>query len=69
VEFLTLLFFFSDKKMTVAQWHKAKMELLVLILLTKVCARGVGTPWHSSLLGARDPFCFFKNFFAQKSLL
>jgi len=55
--------------MTVAQWHKAKMELLVLILLTKVCARGVGTPWHSSLLGARDPFCFFKNFFAQKSLL
>tara|TARA_R100000482_G_scaffold6288_1_gene2007 strand:- start:156 stop:365 length:210 start_codon:yes stop_codon:yes gene_type:complete len=69
VEFLTLLFFFSDKKMTVAQWHKAKMALLVLILLTKVCARGVGTAWHSILLGARDPFWFFKNFFAQKSHL
>ena len=21
--------------------------------------------WHSLLLGARDPFCFFENFFAQ----
>ena len=55
--------------MTVAQWHKAKMELLVLILLTKVCARGYGTPWHSSVLGARDLFSFFENFFAQKSHL
>ena len=58
-------FFFSDKKKLVAHVAQGKIELLSLVLLAKWCAKGVGTPWHSILLGVRDPFCFFENFFAQ----
>ena len=54
--------------MTVAQWHKAKMELLMLILLTKVCARGV---WHTvaQLCTRRArPFLVFLKTFLPKNL-
>jgi hypothetical protein len=44
---------------------QGKIKLLLLVLLAKWCAKGVGTAWHSILLGVRDPFCFHENFFAQ----
>ncbi len=62
-------FFFSDKKKLMAQLAQGKIELLSLVLLAKWCAKGSGTAWHSILLGARDPFWFFENFFAQKFYL
>ena len=52
-----------------AQLAQGKIELLSLVLLAKWCAKGVGTAWHSILLGVRDPFCFYENFFAQKFYL
>ena len=50
-----------------AQLAQGKIELLSLVLLVKWCAKGLGTAWHSTVFDARDLFCFFENFFAQKS--
>ena len=70
-------FFFSDNFFWVAQMAQWFFELLSLVLLTNRCAKGYGTAWHSQIsidftrfsvyvLGARDIFFIFKNFFAQK---
>ena len=70
-------FFFSDHFFWVAQMAQWFFELLLLVLLTNRCAKGYGTAWHSQIsidftrfsvyvLGARDIFFIFKNFFAQK---
>ena len=72
-------FFFSDKKKPLAQLAHPYFGLKVLVLannsvpraLAQLGTNGVFTSffaimrWHSLLLGARDPFCFFENFFAQ----
>ena len=50
-----------------AHLAQGKIKLLSLVLLANRCAKGVGTAWHNIVFGVRDPFCFFKNFFAQKS--
>ena len=63
------IFFFSDRKKLMAHLAQAKIKLLSLVYLANRCAKGVGTAWHSSVFGVRDPFCFFKNFFAQKFYL
>ena len=60
---------FSDRKKLMAHLAQAKIKLLSLVYLANRCAKGVGTAWHSSVFGVRAPFCFFKNFFAQKFYL
>ena len=73
-------FFFSDNFFWVAQMAQWFFGLLSLVLLTNRCAKGYGTAWHSQIsidftrfsvyvLGARDNFFIFKNFFALKFLL
>ena len=62
---LEQIFFSVIKKNPLAQLAQAKIELLSLVFLANRCAKGVGTAWHSPLLGARDLFYFFENFFAQ----
>ena len=62
-----VIFFFSDNFFWVAQMAQWFFKLLSLVLLAKWCAKGLGTAWHSTVFDARDLFCFFKNFFAQKS--
>ena len=39
-----------------AQLAQGKIELLSLVFLANRCAKGVGTAWHSTVFGVRDPF-------------